>query len=283
MPRKTAAQKAKAAARATSAITPDDPESLHNGLNGADGQPKQKKMKMTYESTAGLGSLSKAAGATVEISSELTETPILRRQPGQVRMPPSAPPKSVPGNTTILPPEADNPKLRSQCDVHGIRIAVGSKMEDKVRHVLQALQSSKDGGKGAIAALTSATKAANKCIGVAEIAKRELVKDGMVRVYQYTGCWTRLETQDLQAHDKACPTIGKSNGAKNWTGDGLRDDATDGQAKEAENSDDAFEEMSIAERKKVRNAVCLIIYLSLEPIGRLRELYGEQIHELDKR
>jgi hypothetical protein len=155
-------------------------------------------------------------------------------------------------------------------------------MESKIQQTLQALQSSPSEGKSALIALTASSRAANKCVGVAEIAKRELRKEGRARVYQYTGCWTRLEThvskprRDELTHESNAQVEGKGEGE----GDG--DERSKKVDEGGDEEDDAFETAAIAERTQVRNTTCLVIYLALASVPRLREKYGEQVHEGDK-
>jgi hypothetical protein len=146
-------------------------------------------------------------------------------------------------------------------------------MESKIQQTLQALQSPSSEGKSVLVALTASSRAANKCIGVAEIAKREIWKLKGEKSYQYTGCWTRLETLVPKARMEEVMEV--ENGEKAGVGS---ENGEDG----GEEDDDAFDDAATTERKHVRTASCLVVYLASRPVPRLRERYGEQVHEGDK-
>lgn len=156
-------------------------------------------------------------------------------------------------------------KLRERYDLHFIGVAGNSKMESKIQQALSALRAKVEGGKSILVAFTAQSRAANKCIGVTEIVKREFVKEKGDSLYQYTGCWTRLETH-----------VPKDQGKGHMK--------TAGQEVEEgeEDEDDAFEAADTTERKQVRNVTCMVVYLSLQPVPRLRDKYGEQVHEAEK-
>lgn len=204
------------------------------------------------------------------------------------------PPTSVSSTYILLPPEADDTAIREKWDMHTISLGgAGAKIEAKVRQVLNVLKShtadqkeregetnaatgekslEKSHKKHTIVALTARTSAGNKCISVAEIVKRDLLAKGVNGVWQYTGCWTRLETYvSPKANDisKAAPngTVGTDHDSNEGQVNGTMEDE----------EETAFETMQMEDRKLVRNAVCLVIYLAMESIPRLKELYGEQI------
>jgi len=196
---------------------------------------------------------------------------IKKQTPGQVRAPPPEPPSSVPASQSLIPPEADDPSLRETFDIHTIAVVANSKIQDKVRRVLALLQSD-DGTskqpagdrpvKTALVALVSRADAVNKCISVAEIAKRELGKTE-VRVWQYTGSWSRLETFEPNPKGEEA------------TGDDA-EKASDAEMKppaEIEEEED-FEVMKIPSRKMVRKVPCVVIYMSRQAASRLQDLYG---------
>jgi hypothetical protein len=226
--------------------------------------PKQKRAKTTDISPR-----------QVQNAPNPTPPQIPKHQPRQPREPPPEPPHSVPASHILLPPEADDVKLRNGHDLHTISISASSKIESKVRQVLAVLQPQVDGSKRGdevadagetkafVVALTARAPAGNKCISVAEIAKREL----KCKCWQYTGCWTRLETLES-----------KSKEHESEKRDGATDQPEAGR--EVEDEEPAFED--VPERKLVRNTVCMVIYLSAEPVGRLKELYSEQITESKK-
>lgn len=168
----------------------------------------------------------------------------------------------------------------------------GAKIEAKVRQVLTVFKpllpalkdkegetdtgisesSTKESDKKrTIVALTARAPAGNKCISVAEIVKRELLAKGVEGLWQYTGCWTRLETY----------VPPKSKDAQKSLPNGTATTTTDTESKIDDTVEDeeepAFETVHVEERKLVRNAVCLVIYLAMQPVPRLKELYGEQM------
>lgn len=120
-----------------------------------------------------------------------------------------------------------------------------------------------------LVALVARAPAANKCVGVAEIAKREFVAGGEGGAEggggggggrrpccQYTGLWTRLEEAGLA-------------GVKAREDDG----EDDGEGSDAM-SVEAFESPKEIGRKKVRGMPCLVVYLALEPVAMLQKAYG---------
>jgi len=135
--------------------------------------------------------------------------------------------------------------------------------------------------KSVIVALTARAVAGNKCISVAEIAKRNLVEQQGRATWQYTGCWTRLETyeppkqkQEQQGEvDQKAGQNGENDTAQVEHESAAEEDKPD------EEEEEAFETMQLPERKMVRNTVCLVIYLSTEPVSRLKVLYGEQVSQ----
>jgi len=194
------------------------------------------------------------------------------RAPGRVRTPPPEPPPSVPASQALIPPEADDPSLRERYDIHTIVVVANSKIQDKVRRVV-SLMLSVDGNaskpqneagpdKSSLVALVSRASAVNKCISVAEIAKRELDKT-QVRVWQYTGSWSRLEAFEL-----------KPKGERVACDDTEMNSDTNIQASADIDDDEGFEVMEIPTRKMVRKVPCLVIYLSRQAIPQLKDLYG---------
>ncbi|KAF2424810.1 hypothetical protein EJ08DRAFT_700596 [Tothia fuscella] len=186
------------------------------------------------------------------------------------RAPPPEPPSSVLSDHILVPPEADDMKIRDHYNIHTISASKNSSIQTKVRQVLDILryeanrseditQEGIDKKKGAIVALTARAPASNKAISIAEIAKRELA----TKCWQYTACWTRLETVENQEKSKK-PAKGKP----------------DGGPVDSEDLFEVFEDLP--ERKMVRNVVCLAIYLSTEPVARLKELYSHQVTEGEK-
>jgi hypothetical protein len=206
-----------------------------------------------------------------------------RRKPGEVRHSPAPPPPSVSASHTILPPEADDAKLRNNHDLHSLSVYASSKIESKVRQVLSALRSSnEDSGEGdaagkkkpTVVALTARAPAGNKCISVAEIAKRDMSKSGR-KCWQYTGCWSRVETLETKSNEE--------DGMKSKESE-LVDGEAQGEEREVgeEEEESHFQTLEIPERNTVRTTVCLIIYLSAEPVARLKEIYGEQVTDAKK-
>lgn len=205
------------------------------------------------------------------------------RQPGQIRTPPPEPPASVQAAHALIPPEADDPLLRDVYEIHAIAVVPSSKMQDKVRRVLSLLapDKSQEGqdhkrNKSIIVALISRESGTNKCISIAEIAKRELERDGG-QWRQYTGSWSRLETlgpeKERRGRMDGNLPIHQTEAANNL-------DEADKRSEEAVNEiescedEEGFEQMAVPDRKLVRNVACLVIYLSRQAVPRLKELYG---------
>jgi len=187
----------------------------------------------------------------------------------------------------LLPPEADDIKVRNSHEIHTISVHASSKIESKVRQVLSVLEQPETTGdkknkdtdtsrtKSVIVALTARARAGNKCITVAEIAKREMSKSGGT-CWQYTGCWTRLETLE-NTHEQQ-----KLNRDQEAAEAGVEEAAQNNSEPSEGDEEPYFESRKAAERKMVRNTVCLVVYISREPVRRLKELYGEQVIEAKK-
>jgi hypothetical protein len=235
-----------------------------------------------------VGDQSHQAEDTINDSNTTTpQTLETRRKPGEIRHPLPPPPPSVPASHILLPPDADDTKLRSSHDLRTLSVHASSKIESKVRQVLSTLKVSNElrmnndaigKAKPVVVALTARGPAANKCISIAEIAKRELAKMGG-SYWQYTGCWSRLETVEAKADGASV-----ENSTKGDMETKLNNDEAIGESVNMDEEDEepAFQTMDIPERNVVRNTACLVIYLSGEPVGRLKELYGEQVTETKK-
>jgi hypothetical protein len=169
---------------------------------------------------------------------------------------------AVPHTHPLDPPHAS--RLLASHALYVVPVAASSSIEAKVARVLallraerppQAERAEKAEGKRrpVLAALVARAPAANKCVGVAEITKRELRREdsggGPRACCQYTGMWTRLEE------------VGPADGAA----------GADDEAASDAMSDVAFES---PERKKVRGMPCLVVYLALEPVAVLQKAYG---------
>jgi hypothetical protein len=190
------------------------------------------------------------------------------RAPGETRTPPPTVPTSVPSNHPLLPPYADDVSLRNSHDLHVIPVASSSKIEAKVRAVLSVLNRAEvdgskekgyaadDGTRSVLVALVARAQAANKCISIAEIAKREFWKSQKKPWHQYTGYWVRLEDNTPEKKDSVMITS-------------VENDAPDDADEE-----NAFEKMPVEEARTVRNVPCLVIYLAISPVARLKELHG---------
>lgn len=187
-----------------------------------------------------------------------------RRKPGEVRSPPPSPPAALHPNTTLHPPYADDEKLRAAYDVHSLVVNKSSKIESKVRqtiHLLQEGQARKTGGqRHVLVTLVARAPAANKCISVVELVKRELEKVFTGTLYQYTGTWVQLEQfSPKRQREKTSSHVDE----------GVMED----------NTEDvevlAFESVDPNTRPKVRNASCLAIYLALKSIPKLRDEFGQ--------
>ncbi|KIV99293.1 uncharacterized protein PV09_09060 [Verruconis gallopava] len=290
MPRKPAAPKPRAS---MSTFAESDTKLPQIRSAAFDGWPKHKKVKIGHDAVQ--SSADNPAGEPETTSAVRSQPNAKVRRPGHV-CPPLAPPtplsatqlKPVSSHTPILPKDADDVKLRAQHDIHSITVMPNSKMESKIQQVLRSMPTLDRDSKSSVVALTAPAKAANKCIGIAEIAKRELCRDDPSRaVYQYTGCWTRLESRKAprQSSLEALPGVLDNTATRTSSSEHyyLRDHMDDEeQSVEAEDSDGAFEDEHCAERPLVRGVVCLVIYLSTKPVSRLHELYGEQIYRLDQ-
>jgi hypothetical protein len=182
------------------------------------------------------------------------------RQAGELRPPPPTAPPTVDSIVPLVPPNADDTQLRERFDLHVVQVANWAKIESKVRHVLALFQKppatagngEKASPRATLVSLVSRDTGANKCISIAEIAKRELLTD-VAKIYQYTGYWTQLE----QKRERVLP----------------EEDKTD------DLSQDEFYESAADDRSKVHNVPCLVIYLSKEPVAKLKSLYGQDICE----
>ncbi|KAF2665432.1 hypothetical protein BT63DRAFT_459008 [Microthyrium microscopicum] len=212
-------------------------------------------------------------------------TRITTRQPGEVRGPPPPIPLHADEPAReLFPPHSDDPVLRASHDLHSIVIKPSSKIENKVKQVLSALRLAKEqaikdsqqqatqqtntgengneeeqrstqGRREVLVSIVGNAKASNKAISVAEVAKREFAQT----VYQYTGVWTRLERQVARV---------KKDVTKEALDGGVMKDEDD-------NENSVF--MDVPQRATVRNVACLVIYLALKPIPKLRDTYGEQV------
>ncbi|QDS76263.1 hypothetical protein FKW77_001579 [Venturia effusa] len=257
--------------------------------------PSAKRPRIHHENDASSDNPESAQPPpqTSEIESPAaTSPPYKTAQPPRVPLPP--PPSSVSSTYVLLPPEADDAVIREKWDMRTTSLGgAGAKIEGKVRQVLTAfrrqLPASKDaeGGtytgvsdssaknsenKHVIVALTARAPAGNKCISVAEIVKRNLFMQGVDSLWQYTGCWTRLETYvPPKAKENRNPS---PNGTATTMSEETEGKTGDTMVDEEEVT---FETMQLKERKFVRNAVCLVIYLAMQPVSRLREVYGEQV------
>jgi hypothetical protein len=268
----------------------------HPHPNNLSSSPSSKRRKITHEnnSTPNNPDSAQAPAEPSELESPNATTKLSTIvRPTRIPLPP--PPPSVPSTFVLLPPEADDASVREKWNIHTTSLGgAGAKIEAKVRQVLNVFrpllpaQSDKEGeankGKGedltieppkkrTIVALTARAPAGNKCVSVAEIVKRDLLAKGVKGLWQYTGCWTRLETYvpPKPKHIKNTDQNGTASTLDNATTKVREDDAMEDE------EESAFETMQVEERKLVRNAVCLVIYLAMEPVPQLKELYGEQV------
>jgi Alba len=190
-----------------------------------------------------------------------------KRAPGQLRTPPPSAPPSVVSSEALIPPHADDPTLRDAFDLHVIQVTHSSKMEAKVRRIITLLNEGEgtktleaEKPRSVLIALVSRAPAANKCISIAEIAKRELLKNSLAKKwYQYTSYWLRLEELKVK-HSSNKNFQRKAQDA------GLVD-------RNADSDDNAFDPPGIGTKSKVRNVPCLLIYLSTRPVARLQSSY----------
>lgn len=205
-----------------------------------------------------------------ETSTPNEETP-RRRAPGQIRTPPPSLPTSVTSIHPLLPPHTDDATLRNAFDIHVVHVTSSSKMEAKVRRVLSLLQREADpkssdpeqksmSKRPVLVALVARAPAANKCISITEIAKRELHKTKQKKWYQYTGFWARLEEMKLKTKEEDSYVTAQDSGISDVYEDSDRDDP--------------FESVSGGIRPKVRNIPCLLVYLSTVPVKQLQSTYA---------
>lgn len=256
--------------------------------------PSAKRRRISHDNDSSSHNPESAQAPPEPSELESPDTLNLNKTARLPRVPLPPPFPSVSSTYVLLPPEADDTAIREKWDIHTTSLGgAGAKIEAKVRQVLNVFkpymptQSDKEGEtdtgvnegpaqdsekKHTIVALTARAPAGNKCISVAEIVKRDVLAKGVESLWQYTGCWTRLETH-IPPKPKDTQKSFPNGTATTATGD------TQGRLDGTEEDDEesAFETMKIEERKLVRNAVCLVIYLAMEPVPRLKELYGEQV------
>jgi hypothetical protein len=193
-----------------------------------------------------------------------------RRVPGQIRTPPPALPPSLPSDHPLIPPHTEDPVLRDAFDLHIITVCPSSKIEAKVRRTISLLKSeptstndqpetSIQPDRPVLVALVARAPAANKCISVAEIAKRELLRTRQSGLYQYTTFWVRLEEMKTKASNKLPGT------------DAMDVGSSDGKAESDVEED--FDPVTGVARPKLRNIPCLLIYLSKKSIPKLQSVY----------
>lgn len=256
--------------------------------------PSAKRRRISHDNDSSSHNPESAQAPPEPSELESPDTLNLNKTARLPRVPLPPPFPSVSSTYVLLPPEADDTAIREKWDIHTTSLGgAGAKIEAKVRQVLTVFEpllpaqkakesetdaggsesSAKDSGKKhTIVALTAPAPAGNKCISVAEIVKRDLLAKGVESLWQYTGCWTRLETYVPPKPKETQNSL--PNGTATTTTDDTEGKIDDTMEDEEE---PAFETMQIDERKLVRNAVCLVIYLAMEPVPRLKELYGEQV------
>jgi Alba len=141
--------------------------------------------------------------------------------------------------------------LQRSFELHNFAVNQNSKIESKVSQVLACLNSSSDVTQSKVVIITARAPAANKCISIVEIVKREHSKDNRRKLHQYTGHWTRTEeVPDAKTDEK---------------------DKSLGQEDDDEESDDAFE--AVRSKAKIRAIPCLAVYLSVKPVSFLKSVY----------
>ncbi|TID13672.1 putative E3 ubiquitin-protein ligase [Venturia nashicola] len=257
--------------------------------------PSAKRRRISHENDSSSNKPESAQAPPQPSELDTSDASALNKTPRLPRLPLPPPPPSVSSTYILLPPQADDTAIREKWDIHTTSLGgAGAKIESKVRQVLTALrpplpsEKSKEveTGEGestvdysdkkhTIVALTARPAAGNKCISVAEIVKRDLLTKGVESLWQYTGCWTRLETFVPPRSKEAQKSLRNSTATTTTDMDGKIDDTMEDE------EEPAFETMQVEERKLVRNAVCLVIYLAMQPVPRLKELYGEQVFRPD--
>lgn len=176
------------------------------------------------------------------------------RKPGQVRTPPPDAPAGLTAKTHLLPPDVENVELRKGWDIDAIAITKNSTIKNAVVRTIAALGSSTNppSNKEVLVALMARAESANTCISIVEIVKRE-IQSKQQSWFQYTTSWSRLETFP----DEKLPPA-KAKDVKS----------------EADEDDGTFQTLQRSDRRRVRNIPCLVVYLSLEQVPVLRDLYG---------
>lgn len=161
----------------------------------------------------------------------------------------------------LIPPLADDASIRKTHDIHVLAIVASSKIETKVRQAISLLKEGRcqiiekdtvpdiSSRKKILVALVARAPAANKCVSVIEIVKREFCKEKDAQLFQYTAMWMQLE--DYQPRNRReDPSHGEST--------------TEGLADEEPNQG----------KHIVRNTSCLAVYLACQSVFRLKESYA---------
>ncbi|KAF2142540.1 uncharacterized protein K452DRAFT_297808 [Aplosporella prunicola CBS 121167] len=181
-----------------------------------------------------------------------------------------------------------------------IHFAPGSKVQQKVRSVLAALNTNpttatnnnNNNNTGAVktppplppsssypgvAHLEARAPAANKLVTVLEIAKRQLEAEGRAW-WSYAGVRGELTVVDRAPKAKAKPTEGEKESESARKGE-VGDKAEARVEEDDDDDEDAFEPLgkrALLPEKKVRSVAVMVAYLATQPVPALKALYGEQ-------
>ncbi|CZT17422.1 uncharacterized protein RCC_03256 [Ramularia collo-cygni] len=145
----------------------------------------------------------------------------------------------------------DNASLAAAHSLVQLNVSSAHQISNRTFAIISRLNpsdASPDGQKTVIVALTAKAKAAGKLISIVEIAKRELIQNG-IKCFQYTAL--RSEVVDVERSRK-------------------NDDEDD--------EDDAFETMGDVKESttKKRSMPVITIYLSTKSVKELKVAFGEQ-------
>ncbi|KAK6435956.1 hypothetical protein LTR95_007856 [Oleoguttula sp. CCFEE 5521] len=155
----------------------------------------------------------------------------------------------------------DDAILESKYAIARMRIRSGTQVSTRTAQVISKLASpTPDDLSPALVVLQASNRDANKLITVTEIAKRDLLSNG-IQVFQYTA----LSSQMIEIERKPAPKPPTATGAG---------------GEEGEVSDDAFQTIGETDIKvlgpKTRAVPVLTVYLASRPVRELKVEFGEQ-------
>ena len=199
-----------------------------------------------------------------------------------------------------LPVEVE--ALSHKYDFTSMSILTSSKMEQKVRLVIERVSKfsfADVNGKPGVVILHAKASAANKLIGIVELAKREIERD-RGKWFQYSKLESEVLELKLKTKQKPQHSTGMSisdwerkkggQEAANQPSDDAAEQAEDedvamtgndgGDNQEADDNDEneepAFETMTelLEKKKKIRAVPVMIVYLAMVPVSELKQSYG---------